>query len=577
MRILDIYITDLCNLHCEYCYVDLKKVEFDGFIFKEFTQRVNLLEYDSIKFYWGEPMLKYKEIQELIISVRNKKSGMNFTIITNGLLLSREKLDFFLRYNISLGISIHQKALRTLIAPNYLNILLPYKRILGFLILMEESKEDLAIKIFNLLRKFGFHIFSFTPITTDNWEDLTPLKKQLDYITRVIKDDPSISIADSDWRFIKDVDKDNFCRKNQIDRHGEKKSCNRFHEEEFVSKKENIYKIHDIFNDVNNCDNCKDRWFCTCPIWWYLDNKHLDIKTLRKKVKIFHHLNVLFIDFHRDISEICGQKNFLTRNIDEIRFNITEQCNLRCNYCYLDFSDKVLAASTWRNILDFYLEQDGDNKVVSFFWGEPLLEFPLIQELVWYAQKKAQKLWKEISFKIATNALLFTEKNISFFHMNNFVVHISMNGNKESNDFSRDNSSGSLLKKLDLVKSYIAIENIHILYALHPSTLSNFQNDLIYIYNLGLKNIHVEISLSEWKWFWKEEDFLTITRSLIVMKKNGFFEKMNILNMAQKTKRVVLDISTDWKVDENSFTFFDKKVDFSPKKKLDLIFEKLTS
>ena len=84
MKTLDLYITKLCNLNCEYCYVDLKKNE-NSFNYEEFSERINLLDYDHIKFFGWEPLIKWTEIVKIIeiLKWKNKK----FTIVTNGLLL----------------------------------------------------------------------------------------------------------------------------------------------------------------------------------------------------------------------------------------------------------------------------------------------------------------------------------------------------------------------------------------------------------------------------------------------------------------------------------------------------------
>ena len=50
MKILDLYITDVCNLNCDYCYVDVVKKENTQFNQEEFAQRVDLLSFDAIKF-----------------------------------------------------------------------------------------------------------------------------------------------------------------------------------------------------------------------------------------------------------------------------------------------------------------------------------------------------------------------------------------------------------------------------------------------------------------------------------------------------------------------------------------------
>jgi sulfatase maturation enzyme AslB (radical SAM superfamily) len=78
-------------------------------------------------------------------------------------------------------------------------------------------------------------------------------------------------------------------------------------------------------------------------------------------------LNQVFISFFRDIQKIKGHINFLTENIEEIRFNITAQCNIRCEYCYVDFQNRTLDKQKAKNIIDFYIAQPGDKKIVSFF------------------------------------------------------------------------------------------------------------------------------------------------------------------------------------------------------------------
>ena len=574
MKILDIYMTELCNLNCEYCYVEIKKKEFDGFVYKEFVEKIDLLAYDRIKFYGGEPLLKYQEIKKIIEWVHEKNKDIQFTLITNGLLLSKEKLDFFHKYRISLCISLHEIALKKLFQAPFLRLLLNYQDIIGFLILFSSGKENSWVKIFHFLHSLWFHTFSFTPISNDNRNDLTGLKGGLKDVFDTIVKHPDIQIADVEWKSIKNVDRDNFCRKNQVDMKWVQKACNRFHEEAFVTKKENIYAIHKLFNEVNTCDSCKDRWFCTCPIGWYLDNKNLPEAELRVATKSFHHLNQLFIDFHRDIATLQKKSNFLSRDIDEIRLNLTEQCNLRCKYCYLDFQNNVLEVGVGKNIIDFYLEQDGKDKTLSFFWWEPLLEFQLLEILVEYAHIKAQKLGKNLTFKIATNGILFSEKILLFLKKYDFRIHISLNGEQKSNDITRDSSTEKLLPKIELCKKICGIESITILFAIHPETVENLFTDLIFIKNQGFRNILIEMVLEGGKSFWNNWNFEYILHEMKRLKDSHWEEWMNILN-GNLLQRKVLDISTWGIISENSFEFFWKKVDFSPKKILDKIVQKV--
>lgn len=108
MKTLDLYLTKICNLDCEYCYVDVVKKENTQFPVKEFIQRINLLDYDDIKFFGGEPLVKWNMIQEIVLSVQKETIKPQFTIVTNGILLDEAKIEFITTYNINVIASIHE-------------------------------------------------------------------------------------------------------------------------------------------------------------------------------------------------------------------------------------------------------------------------------------------------------------------------------------------------------------------------------------------------------------------------------------------------------------------------------------
>ena len=73
--------------------------------------------------------------------------------------------------------------------------------------------------------------------------------------------------------------------------------------------------------------------------------------------------------------------------------NVTNQCNLSCTYCYEYGEDKLvdtqkgpqpkfMTEETARASVDFMLQESGANKVahLTFFGGETLLNFPVLQE-----------------------------------------------------------------------------------------------------------------------------------------------------------------------------------------------------
>jgi uncharacterized protein len=135
---------------------------------------------------------------------------------------------------------------------------------------------------------------------------------------------------------------------------------------------------------------------------------------------------------------------------------ITQDCNLRCDYCcYSDFYPetrkhgiKVMSSETARQaVSDFLSRQNKSKSVISFYGGEPLLEFELIKEIVLYARDIKKDNGNSISFAMTTNGTLLSEEVIHFLVKQNFNILISLDGDKQTHDkhrvyrFSKRNGS----------------------------------------------------------------------------------------------------------------------------------------
>lgn len=76
--------------------------------------------------------------------------------------------------------------------------------------------------------------------------------------------------------------------------------------------------------------------------------------------------------------------------------------------------------------------------VITFYGGEPLLNFPLIKKIVKYAREKDEN----ILFTISTNGLLLEDEAAEFLVKNEVVVWVSLDGPMEQHDRNRVTSSG---------------------------------------------------------------------------------------------------------------------------------------
>ena len=139
--------------------------------------------------------------------------------------------------------------------------------------------------------------------------------------------------------------------------------------------------------------------------------------------------------------------------IQTLVMNLTNQCNLSCQYCYEFGADKVatpegkpkfMDLETAKTSVDFLLAESGDRRSIhiTFFGGETLMNFPLLKEVVAYANQRAAEQDRHIDFSLTTNATLLTPTIIEFLSDNHIGVTVSMDGPKEMHDHLRVFSNG---------------------------------------------------------------------------------------------------------------------------------------
>ena len=62
---------------------------------------------------------------------------------------------------------------------------------------------------------------------------------------------------------------------------------------------------------------------------------------------------------------------------------LTHNCNLRCTYCYAgEKLDRRMSLDTARRAVNFLAENSDGSCAITFFGGEPMLEFPLVRQTV---------------------------------------------------------------------------------------------------------------------------------------------------------------------------------------------------
>lgn len=86
---------------------------------------------------------------------------------------------------------------------------------------------------------------------------------------------------------------------------------------------------------------------------------------------------------------------------------VTEQCNLRCSYCFVEKKPRHMSVETMRKTIDFFFHRNisgpESNLYLTFFGGEPFTRLDCLEEGVAYARAPRPNSYKSIEFSATTN------------------------------------------------------------------------------------------------------------------------------------------------------------------------------
>ena len=172
--------------------------------------------------------------------------------------------------------------------------------------------------------------------------------------------------------------------------------------------------------------------------------------------------------------------------------DLTNDCNLRCSYCYasggeradcLSVSDAVLAIEKFYNRFKCQIQ-------VLFHGGEPLLCFDSIQKIISITETKDFSDY--ISWFIQTNGVLLSQEKIDFLKYNNVNIGISLDGVTDESNCSRKKINGQpstkeTISALNLLhKSGISTS---ILTVVNANNYSLILHELKVLISMGIRNV----------------------------------------------------------------------------------------
>lgn len=212
-----------------------------------------------------------------------------------------------------------------------------------------------------------------------------------------------------------------------------------------------------------------------------------------------------------------GIKSWSIGNTQNITFIVTEDCNLRCKYCYITHkaSNKRMNFEVAKKFIDYLFTDNvkkGDSVIIEFFGGEPLLEIDLIDKISDYFKLKSYEIghdwsWK-YRFNICTNGVNYGDEKVQkYFNKNRgkLSVAITLDGNKEKHDLQRvfPDGSGSYDIIIKNIPNWIMNYSASTKVTFASADLILLKDSIINLWNLGIYEVAANVVFEN---VWNEGD-----------------------------------------------------------------------
>lgn len=166
-------------------------------------------------------------------------------------------------------------------------------------------------------------------------------------------------------------------------------------------------------------------------------------------------------------------------NLKQLVFEVTDQCNLKCKYCgygefyssYDERTNRKLNFSTAKKLIDYIVDSwkednlmySPHNLSIGFYGGEPLLNVPLIKEVINYVEQECGYCITP-EYNMTTNAMLL-DRHIDFLVDNNFSLLISLDGDEQQHGYRVDHNNSNSFRQV--------YKNVKLLQQTYPDYFKN--------------------------------------------------------------------------------------------------------
>ncbi|MDT9547362.1 MAG: radical SAM protein [Chlorobium sp.] len=147
----------------------------------------------------------------------------------------------------------------------------------------------------------------------------------------------------------------------------------------------------------------------------------------------------------------------------QLILNVTENCNLRCDYCiysgsYRDqrtHSDRSMNFELAQKALDRFMNNARDRVYISFYGGEPLSRFTVIKKIIRYTEMTFPQ--KTVNWSLTTNAVLISKEIAHYLMEKKVLLTVSLDGPQAVTDRHRKDTENRgvfarVMRSLELLR-----------------------------------------------------------------------------------------------------------------------------
>lgn len=171
-------------------------------------------------------------------------------------------------------------------------------------------------------------------------------------------------------------------------------------------------------------------------------------EVLISKYNMFYHENEEYT-INYELSKEDIEEMTYNSPLSQLILIVTNNCNLRCEYCVysekypkeIGYSKSNMDFKTAKLAIDQFFKIHKERKKrglrkeahISFYGGEPLLNFELIKKSIEYVKK----IDSSTIFYITTNGTIMNDEIAEFLTTNNIMLTFSLDGYKDNHDRNR--------------------------------------------------------------------------------------------------------------------------------------------